>query len=166
VIARYSAWLLLAVCIAMVSQASAQQAGRVYRVGVLEREAADSANFSAFRERMRELGYVEGRNLAFEYRSSQGRNGLYPKFAAELAALKVDLILARGTPAIMAAKQATSSIPTSTPTAIPATNRPPMTGTTIIPEINNIFILNKIARQALYPFFSCQNNYPPNTSFS
>jgi putative ABC transport system substrate-binding protein len=103
--------VLLAVCIAMASQVDAQQAGRVYRIGVLEREAADSVNFAAFRERMRELGYVEGRNLAFEYRSSQGSNDLYPKLAAELAALKVDLIVARGTPAILAAKQATRTIP-------------------------------------------------------
>src|SRR5205823_12854276 len=78
---------------------------------VLDREAADSANFTVFRERMRELGYLEGRNLAFEYRAGLGRDDLYPKFAAELAALKVDLILARGTPAVLAAKQATRSIP-------------------------------------------------------
>jgi putative ABC transport system substrate-binding protein len=103
--------VLLAVCIAMASQADAQQAGRVYRIGVLEREAADSESFSAFRERMRELGYVEGRNLAFEFRASQGRDDLYPKFAAELVAQKVDLILGRGTPAILAAKRATSTIP-------------------------------------------------------
>ena len=102
---------LLALCLAVAAQAGAQQATRVYRIGILEREAADSMNFAAFREGMRELGYVEGRNLAFEYRSSQGSNDLYPKLAAELVALKVDLIVARGTPAILAAKQATHTIP-------------------------------------------------------
>ena len=57
------------------------------------------------------LGYVEGKNLTFEYRWNRGRNGLYPALAAELVALPVDLILTIGTPPALAARNATSSIP-------------------------------------------------------
>ena len=53
---------------------------------------------------MRERGYSEGQNLAFEYRSADGRNERFPALAAELVRLKVDLLLTRGTPAVIAAK--------------------------------------------------------------
>ncbi len=99
----------LALCLAAAAPAGAQQGGRVYRVGVLDREAADSPNFSAFSERLGELGYIEGRNLILEFR--QGGDDAYPKLATELASLRVDLILARGTPAILAAQRASSTIP-------------------------------------------------------
>jgi ABC-type uncharacterized transport system substrate-binding protein len=70
----------------------------------------NSANLDALRERLRELGYVEGQNLAIEYRSADGRPERFPDLAGDLVRLKVDLILTRGTPATRAARDATDSI--------------------------------------------------------
>jgi putative ABC transport system substrate-binding protein len=91
----------------------AQPAGKVYRIGVLEPTsmALNAANLDAFRQGLRELGYVEGRNMMIEYRSADGRGERFPDLAAELVRLKVDVILTRGTPAVMAAKNATGTIP-------------------------------------------------------
>jgi len=88
----------------------AQPADKVYRIGMLERTSAviNAANFEAFRQGLRALGYVEGKNLAIEYRSADGRDDRFRDLAAELVALQVDLILTRGTPAALAAKRATS----------------------------------------------------------
>src|SRR5712692_2264708 len=92
---------------------SAQQAGKIYRVGMLETvPAAQSAtNFDALRKGLRDLGYIDGRNLVIEYRSADGRAERFPDLAAELVRLKVDVIVTRGTPAVMAAKNATGTIP-------------------------------------------------------
>lgn len=70
-----------------------------------------NANFGAFQQALREHGYVEGQNLSFEYRSADGRNESFAELAAELARLDVDLIVTRGTPAALAAKAATATIP-------------------------------------------------------
>ena len=93
--------------------AEAQQAGKVYRIGVLETTpvAMHAANLDAFRQGLRELGYVERQNYAIEYRSANGQPERFPDLAAELVRLKVDLILTRGTPAVLAAKNATRTIP-------------------------------------------------------
>jgi putative ABC transport system substrate-binding protein len=97
----------------VLSQGLAQQPGKTYRIGVLEREQAEKnpTYFNAFRQGLRDLGYIEGRNVVFEYRSSEGRDDRYPQLAAELVQLKVDLILTRGTPAVLACKAATRTIP-------------------------------------------------------
>jgi putative ABC transport system substrate-binding protein len=91
----------------------AQQAKKVYRLGVLEvtSTAGNVANFDAFRQGLRELGYVEGQNLTIEYRSADGRSERFPEWATELAALRVDLIVTRGTTAALAAKNASGTIP-------------------------------------------------------
>jgi putative ABC transport system substrate-binding protein len=93
--------------------ARAQHPGRVYRIGVLETSpaASNAANFDALRKGLRELGYVEGQNLVLDYRSADGRAERFPQLAAELLRLNVDLIVTRGTPAVMAAKNATGTIP-------------------------------------------------------
>jgi putative ABC transport system substrate-binding protein len=93
--------------------AQAQQPGKVYRIGMLERTspATNAANFEAFRRGLRELGYVEGKNLVIEYRSADGRDERFAGLATELVRLNVDLILTRGTPAALAAKNATGTIP-------------------------------------------------------
>ena len=93
--------------------AAAQPAGKIYRIGMLERTppATNAANFEAFRRGLRELGYVEGRNLVIEYRSADGRDERFAGLATELVRLNVDLILTRGTPAALAAKNATGTIP-------------------------------------------------------
>ena len=93
--------------------AEAQQTGKVYRIGMLERTSAaiNVANLDGFRQGLRELEYVEGKNVVIEYRSADGRDEQFPSLAAELVRLKVDLILTRGTPAALAAKNATGTIP-------------------------------------------------------
>ena len=90
-----------------------QPTGKVYRIGILEAlpEAQNAANLDALRKGLRDLGYVEGRNLIIEYRSADGRAERFPDLASELVRLKVDLIVTRGTPATRAAKTATGTIP-------------------------------------------------------
>ena len=91
----------------------AQPPDKVYRIGVLERTppTVNVANLESFRQGLRALGYVEGKNLVIEYRSAEGRDERFADLAAELVRLKVDLILTRGTPAALAAKHATPVIP-------------------------------------------------------
>jgi putative ABC transport system substrate-binding protein len=93
--------------------ARAQQPSKVYRIGVLEQTSAaiHDAYFDAFRQGLHEHGFVEGQNLLIEYRSADDRAERYPALAAELVGLNVDLILTRGTPAALAAKNATTTIP-------------------------------------------------------
>jgi putative tryptophan/tyrosine transport system substrate-binding protein len=91
----------------------AQQAGKIYRIGILEALPAErnAANLDGLRKGLRDLGYVEGRNLVIEYRSADGRAERFPDLASELVRLKVDLIVTRGTPATKAAQNATGTIP-------------------------------------------------------
>jgi putative ABC transport system substrate-binding protein len=93
--------------------AGAQRPSKVYRIGVLEQTSAaiHDAYFNAFRQGLHEQGLVEGQNLLIEYRSADDRAERYPDLAAELVRLNVDLILTRGTPAVLAAKNATTFIP-------------------------------------------------------
>jgi len=93
--------------------AEAQPAGKVYRVGVLSYLAPDvlQPNLATFRKTLRQQGYVEGRNVVFEVRTSGGRLDALPELAAELARLNVDVILAIAPLSIRAARQATSTIP-------------------------------------------------------
>ncbi|HET9763321.1 MAG TPA: ABC transporter substrate-binding protein, partial [Casimicrobiaceae bacterium] len=93
--------------------ARAQASGRLYRIGVLESIPAsqNTANLEALRRGLRELGYVEGRNLIIEYRSADGAADRFPALAAELVRLPVDLIVTRGTPATTAAKAASRTVP-------------------------------------------------------
>jgi putative ABC transport system substrate-binding protein len=93
--------------------ARAQTAGKLYRIGILEAIPAsqNAANLDALRKGLREMGYVEGRNLIIEYRSADGRAERFPDLTSELMRLKVDLIVTRGTPAARAAKNATETIP-------------------------------------------------------
>lgn len=103
--------LVLAATLLPAWGALAQQA-KVFRIGVLETTRMEgNGNFDVLRRSLRALGYAEGKNLAFEYRSSDGRNERFAELAAELVRLKVDLIVTRGTPATLAAKAATQAIP-------------------------------------------------------
>src|SRR5712691_2928185 len=91
--------------------AAAQPAGKVVRIGLLSTSFLQrTAGVQAFKDRLKHLGYVEGRNLAIEIRDGGGRNDQLPAFAAELAK-RVDLILTLGPYAIQAAKEATSTTP-------------------------------------------------------
>ena len=93
--------------------AGAQQPGKPWRIGFLGNStAALEANLvQPFREGLRELGYIEGQNLAIEYRWAEGRYERFPALVADLLARKVSVIVAAGTPAAMAVKQATTSTP-------------------------------------------------------
>ena len=103
-LAGAAAWPLVAL---------AQQQPKVWRIGMLKTISADlnAANLGAFRQSMRHLGYVGGQNLVIEYRSADGDANRFPGLVAELIHLNVDLIVTRGTPAVLAAKEATSTIP-------------------------------------------------------
>jgi putative tryptophan/tyrosine transport system substrate-binding protein len=96
--------------------ARAQQPAR-YQIGHLAIAAPTDvpppppANWDAFVQGLREIGYMEGQNIAFEHRSAHDQPELFPKLALELASLKVDVIFARGTWALAAAKNATRTIP-------------------------------------------------------
>jgi ABC-type uncharacterized transport system substrate-binding protein len=86
--------------------AEAQPATTISRLGLL----TDLA-WEPLREALRDLGYVEGKNIVFELRRSNGRSERWPELAAELVRLRVDVIVTQGTPATLAAKQATTTIP-------------------------------------------------------
>ncbi len=91
---------------------SAQQAAKIARIGYLTGNlAANPHTREAFLQGLRDLGYIEDRNLEIEYRDVEGKYERLPALAAELVALKVDVILAAGTPQPLAAKQATRTIP-------------------------------------------------------
>src|SRR5437667_7061386 len=92
--------------------ANAQQPAKVDRIGYLATSLTASPHLrEAFLQGLRDLGYVEGRNVAIEYRDAEGKSERLPALAAELVALKVDVIVAGGTPLILAAKQATRTLP-------------------------------------------------------
>jgi putative ABC transport system substrate-binding protein len=92
---------------------AAQPADRVYRIGFLGNStAALEANLiTPFRDGLRELGYVEGRSVVIEYRWAEGKYERFPALIGELLALKVDVIVTAGTPATLAVKKATTSVP-------------------------------------------------------
>jgi len=94
-------------------EARAQPARKVYRIGMLETisETLNAANLAAFRESLHDLGYIERKNFVIEYRSADGRAERFADLATELVDLKVDLIVTKGTPATLAAKTATTTIP-------------------------------------------------------
>jgi putative ABC transport system substrate-binding protein len=91
----------------------AQSAEKVYRIGWLSPASATTgaSNFDALRNGLGELGYVEGRNILFERRWADGAAARLPALATDLVRLKVDVICTAGTPASMAAKNATTTIP-------------------------------------------------------
>jgi putative ABC transport system substrate-binding protein len=98
--------------------ARAQQAGKLLTIGMLgSTPAAFSPWLAALLQRLRELGWIENRTMAIEYRWTEGHNERYAQLADELVRLKVDVIVALGSPAIVAAKQVTAVIPIVFPLA-------------------------------------------------
>jgi putative ABC transport system substrate-binding protein len=89
----------------------AQPTDKVYRIGVLSGASAGSAPLEAFRQGLRDLGWVEGRNIAIDYRFAEGRDDRLPELATQLVQLKVDVIAAGPTHPAVAAKNATGTIP-------------------------------------------------------
>ena len=108
--------ILLALCsmlLAPCSAVEAQQAGKVPRIGILDATTASSSAvlWDAFRQELSKLGWIEGKNFSFEYRYAEQKPERLPELAADLVRLKVDVIVAAGTPPPLAAKNATTTIP-------------------------------------------------------
>jgi ABC-type uncharacterized transport system substrate-binding protein len=105
--------LLLTFFLLTVSLAQAQQSTKIPRIGFLSATSpsAMAARNEAFRQGLRELGYVEGKNIVIEYRSADGKVDRLPALASELVRLKVDIIVTPGASPTRAAKAATSTIP-------------------------------------------------------
>ena len=99
--------------VALPFPARAAQPGKVFRIGYLTGVSLSgfAARTEAFRQGLRELGYVVGKNIFIEYRYAEGKLDRLPALAAELVSLKVDVIVTGGSPATLAAKEATSTIP-------------------------------------------------------
>ena len=115
---RSAAWLTFALALGILAApvgAEAQQPAKVHRIGLLSPSSPSDPRMQrrleAFRQGLRELGYVEGQNIAIESRWAEGKYDRLPGLAAELVRLKVDVIVAVGVPAIQAAKEATRTIP-------------------------------------------------------
>ena len=105
-------FVLSAMLSALCGSAEAQQPARIPRIGILIGSSASSylARVEAFRQRLRELGYVEGNNILIEYRYAEGKLERLPDLAAELVGLKVDVIVTTGT-GVLPAKKASPTIP-------------------------------------------------------
>jgi putative tryptophan/tyrosine transport system substrate-binding protein len=101
--------LLLALCV----PTHAQQTGKIFRIGFLDNSTASSiaARLEAFRQELRKLGWIEEKNITIEYRFSEQKPERVPELAADLVRLKVNLIVTSGTPQVLAAKKATTTIP-------------------------------------------------------
>ncbi len=110
---RITLWLLATLFLANVSLAEAQQTGKIPRIGFLDNSTASAVAvfLEAFRQELSKLGWIDGKNVAIEYRFAEGKLERLPELAADLVRLKVDLIVASGTPAVLAAKSATTTIP-------------------------------------------------------
>ena len=109
-------WLTTAAAVLLLAApAAAQRPEAVHRLGLLLPGSSGTATtrvlVDAFRNGLRELGWIEGRNVSIEYRFAEGKQDLLPELAAELVRLRVELIVVEGTPAIGAAKNATATIP-------------------------------------------------------
>jgi ABC-type uncharacterized transport system substrate-binding protein len=103
---------LTAMFFALSLSVEAQQPGKMYRIGFLVAPSRSffAARMDGFRQGLRDLGYIEGKNIVIEYRYAEGKLDRLPELAAELVSLKVDLIVTSG-PASRAAKNATKTIP-------------------------------------------------------
>ena len=91
----------------------AQQTGKIFRIGFLDASTASGSAvlLEAFRQELSKLGWIEGKNITIEYRFAEQKAERLPELAADLVRLKVDLIVVTGTPAALAAKNATTTIP-------------------------------------------------------
>jgi ABC-type uncharacterized transport system substrate-binding protein len=111
---RICAWLLATFLLITVSLADAQQPGKVPRIGIVSGTGNPNepgSSIKLFRQALQELGYVEGKNILFEYRYTEGNRDRIPGILAELMSLKVDVIFSTQAIVIRAAKQATKTIP-------------------------------------------------------
>src|SRR6516162_7221541 len=106
-------WLLTPIFLAAATFAEAQQSKKVQRIGYLtaNTSSAELPRLDAFRQALRDLGHIEGQNIAIEYRHAEGKFDRLPGFAAELVGLKEDVLVGVTTNAVQAAKNATRVVP-------------------------------------------------------
>jgi putative tryptophan/tyrosine transport system substrate-binding protein len=104
---------LCAMLFALCSSAEAQQTGKVSRIGYLDDSTASNiaVRLEAFRQELSKLGWIEGKNVAIEYRFAERKNERLPELTSDLVRLKVHLIVVSGAPTALAAKNATTTIP-------------------------------------------------------
>src|SRR2546422_8423740 len=97
---------LCAMLFALCFSAEAQQTGKIFRIGFLDSSTASgmAGLLEAFRQELSKLGWIEGKNIAIEYRFGEQQNERLPELAVDLVRLKVDLIVVTGTPSVLAAK--------------------------------------------------------------
>jgi putative tryptophan/tyrosine transport system substrate-binding protein len=110
--------MLFALC----SRVEAQQTGKIFHIGYLDPSTASGSAgpLEAFRQELRKLGWIEGKNITIEYRFAEQKPDRLPELTADLVRLKVDLIVVAGTPSALAAKNATANIPVVMATAADA----------------------------------------------
>ena len=106
-------WLLTTVLLTTNLPTEAQQANQTARIGILQSGSSSSSmsRMAAFREGLRELGYVEGKNINIDYRYAEGKTDQFAVLAAELVRLKPDILVTSGSPGITALMKATNKIP-------------------------------------------------------
>ena len=104
-------WLLATFLLTAVSSAEAQQPAKTHKIGWLSARRALNSGQEVIVRMLRDLGYVEGKNIAFEYRYADDKLDRFPALADELVRLKVDVLLTPGTPGALALKNATKTIP-------------------------------------------------------
>src|SRR5262249_33431010 len=105
-------WLLITILL-ITGSVHAQQLTKIPRIGFLDDSTASNiaVRLDMFRQELSKLGWIEGKNVAIEYRFAEGKLERLPELAADLARLKVDVIVTRATTATLAAKRATTTIP-------------------------------------------------------
>jgi putative tryptophan/tyrosine transport system substrate-binding protein len=110
---KITAFTLCAMLLALCASAAAQQSTKIPRIGFLSASSlsANAARTEAFRQGLRELGYVEGKNIVIDWRSAEGKADRLPALAAELVRLKVDIIVSASPTATRSANEATVTIP-------------------------------------------------------
>src|SRR5262245_30789523 len=111
--ARILVYAFLILILTTIHLAEAQQAKKILRIGFLFGGSSSfySAGIKAVLQNLRELGYVEGKNIVFEYRYAEGKLDRLPDLAAELMHLKPDLIVTSSAPGVLAAKKASETVP-------------------------------------------------------
>jgi putative ABC transport system substrate-binding protein len=110
---KFLLFVFIILFLATVNPTHAQQPGKIFRIGFLDSSTASGSAglVDALRQELSKLGWVEGKNLAIEYRFAERKNDRLPELAAKLVRLKVDLIVVSATGPALAAKSATTTVP-------------------------------------------------------
>jgi ABC-type uncharacterized transport system substrate-binding protein len=109
---RSSLWLLTVLLLASIHSAEAQEPKKVPRIGILSPSSSTGLHYyDSFQQGLRELGYIEGKNIVIEIRFAEGKPDRLFDLATDLVKSKVDVIVTATSPAVLAAKKATNTVP-------------------------------------------------------